>query len=159
MIKGQEILDLIKDVNNEINKGLKGYFAKHGITVTQLAVVNILTERGQVKQVDLSKELKITPSAVSMILNRLEAQNVLGRQRDIKDKRIVYVRLTDWFRESHKNLGDSAGNYLEILISNRKKDEIEAVLKGLNILKDILVNEKAIIKEGSKCPHLEESKE
>lgn len=158
MKKGQEILDLIKDVNNEIDKGLKGYFAKHGITVTQLAVVNILRERGQVKQVELSKELKITPSAVSMILNRLEAQKVLERQRDNKDKRIVYVRLTDWFRESHKNLGDSAGNYLDILLKSRNAQEIETVLKGLNILRDILA-EGTTVEVSSKCPHLQGEKE
>lgn len=63
-----KIMELLKEVNSLMDKGLKKYFSTNEITVTQLAVVNILAKREMVKLKELSEELKITPTAVYQII-------------------------------------------------------------------------------------------
>src|SRR5665648_1244727 len=87
-----KIMELLKEVNVLMDKGLKSYFSACGITVTQLSVVNILRKRDMVKLSELSEELKITPTAVSLIVNRLESQGLIDRVRSNKDKRVVYAK-------------------------------------------------------------------
>lgn len=50
------IMELLKEVNSLMDKGLKNYFSDCGITVTQLAVVNILGKRDMVKLNELSEQ-------------------------------------------------------------------------------------------------------
>ena len=140
-----KIMELLKDVNALMDKGLKKYFSKHEITVSQLAIVNILTKKEMVKLNELSEELKITPTAVSLIIDRLEAQDVVERVRSKDDKRVVYAKLCDKFKAIHGNLDNNVNSFLALLLSTKKESEIQKILEGLELLKDLLESSEDII--------------
>ena len=157
MSTGNNMMDLLKDINSLMDKGLKNYFAQCGVTVTQLSVINILVKKEKVKLNEISEELRITPAAVSLIINRLENQNVIERVRDTKDKRVVYAKMTDWFKESHKHLDNNIGGFLDILLKSKNSEEVEKIFEGLTLLKNLLDSSDTIISTATKCPHLQES--
>jgi len=138
-------MELLKEINSMMDKGLKSYFSNCGITVTQLAVVNILAKRDMVKLNELSEELMITPTAVSLIVNRLEAQGLIERVRSQEDKRVVYAKLTDEFKATHGNLDNNINAFLALLLRTKNKEEIQKILDGLELLKDLLDSSEQII--------------
>ena len=142
-----KIMELLKEVNSLMDKGLKKYFSNYGITVTQLAVVNILAKRETVKLNELSEELKITPTAVSLIIDRLEALEVVERVRSKVDKRVVYAKLCDKFKAAHGNLDNNVNSFLALLLRTKNEGEIQKILDGLEILKNLLESSEDIISE------------
>ena len=140
-----KIMELLKDVNGLMDKGLKRYFSKHEITVTQLAIVNILAKKETIKLNELSEELKITPTAVSLIIDRLEAQEVVERVRSKEDKRVVYAKLCDKFKATHGNLDNNVNSFLTLLLSTKKESEIQTIFEGLELLKNLLESSEDII--------------
>jgi len=142
-----KIMELLKDVNALMDKGLKNYFSNCGITVTQLAVVNILLKEDRMKLNELSEELKITPAAVSLIINRLETLEVIDRVRSEEDKRVVYAKLSDKFKATHGNFDNNINAYLALLLRNRNEEEVQKIFDGLELLKNILESSENIVLE------------
>lgn len=140
-----KIMELLKEVNVLMDKGLKNYFSDCGITVTQLAVVNILGKRNMLKLNELSEELKITPAAVSLIVNRLESQGLIERVRSNVDKRVVYAKLSDKFKVVHGNLDNNINGFLALLLRTKNEEEIKKIYDGLELLKNLLESGENII--------------
>jgi len=147
MTNGQEIMGLLKEVNSLLEKGLKKHFANCPITIPQLNVINILSKVDKVKQSNLSQELMTTPAAVSGIMDRLEAQGVIERERSAEDKRVVYARLTDSFRENHKDLDNNIGGFMTLLIRTQEPAEIKKIVEGLETLKRVLQDSNCVISD------------
>lgn len=147
MANGQEIMDLLKEVNSLLEKGLKKHFANCPITIPQLNVIHILSKVEKVKQSDLSQELMTTPAAVSGIMDRLEAQGVIERVRSAEDKRVVYARLTDSFKEMHKDLDNNIGGFMSLIIRTQEPEEIEKIVQGLETFKRVLLGSDCVISD------------
>ena len=78
-------------------------FAPLGITGAQFNVLILLyaqTEDGTMSQSDLGRLLTVHRSNVTGLVDRLEAQGLVRRQDDPKDRRVYRVALTDTGRET-----------------------------------------------------------
>ncbi|WP_044478832.1 MarR family winged helix-turn-helix transcriptional regulator [Paenibacillus antibioticophila] len=65
------------------------------LTMSQLAVLEHLEREGSLKPSELIPFLSITPAAVTMLLDRMERGELIHRERDEEDRRIVWVSITD----------------------------------------------------------------
>ncbi|MEK4511446.1 MarR family transcriptional regulator [Paenibacillus anaericanus] len=64
------------------------------LTTSQLAVLEVLEQLGSQKPSDLIPFLSTTPAAVTMLLDRMERGELIRRDRDDTDRRIVWVSIT-----------------------------------------------------------------
>jgi DNA-binding MarR family transcriptional regulator len=69
------------------------------LTEGQLNVLEFLLASEQVKPSDLIQYLTTTPAAITTILDRMEKSGLISRVRDMSDRRIVWIHLTDKGRE------------------------------------------------------------
>ncbi|NJD21033.1 MAG: MarR family transcriptional regulator [Gemmatimonadetes bacterium] len=86
-----------------LRKEANRLFAPLGITGAQANVLILLhaqTEDGAMSQSDLGRLLTVHRSNVTGLLDRLEAQGLVRRQDDVKDRRVYRVALTEAGRES-----------------------------------------------------------
>ncbi|MBE3598426.1 MAG: MarR family transcriptional regulator [Limnochordaceae bacterium] len=65
-----------------------------GLTPVQLFVLRSLREPEPVSVTSLAMSLGVGPSAVTLLLNRLEQMGLIARRRDPADRRVVRIRLT-----------------------------------------------------------------
>lgn len=65
------------------------------LTDAQLTVLELLQERDAMKPSDLAPHLATSPAAVTMLLDRMEKHNLIVRERDASDRRIVWVSITE----------------------------------------------------------------
>lgn len=67
-----------------------------GLTEGQLTVLEyLLSSEALVKPSDLLEFLSTTPAAITTLLDRMERNELIQRERDLADRRIVWIRVTD----------------------------------------------------------------
>lgn len=65
-----------------------------GLTTPQLVVMRAINERGEQTVSEIAREVSLSQATVTNILNRLEANRLVRRERSREDKRRVNVQLT-----------------------------------------------------------------
>ncbi len=65
------------------------------LSYPQSMVLFVLLEKGTATVSELSQQMKITPSVVSRMVDRLVEKDMVVRVRDDNDRRVVFVSLSD----------------------------------------------------------------
>jgi DNA-binding MarR family transcriptional regulator len=68
--------------------------AEHDLTAPQLVCLLTVAEGGDTTASRLSARMHVSPSTVVGILDRLEARDLIARERDATDRRVVRVSVT-----------------------------------------------------------------
>jgi DNA-binding MarR family transcriptional regulator len=66
-----------------------------GLTGPQLTVIKILGQLGDLSLSSLSERIRAQNSTVTGIIDRMEREELVTRERSEEDRRIVLIRLTD----------------------------------------------------------------
>lgn len=65
------------------------------LTESQLNVLEFIMNHDQVKPSDLIEYVATTPAAITTLMDRMEKNGLIVRERDTSDRRIVWLRLTE----------------------------------------------------------------
>jgi DNA-binding MarR family transcriptional regulator len=65
------------------------------LTESQLTVLEYLLSQDKMKPSDLLEFLATTPAAVTTLLDRMEKNGLIVRERDEKDRRMVWIVVTE----------------------------------------------------------------
>ena len=66
----------------------------HGLTTSQFGVLEALYHLGSLSQSELGEKLLRSGGNITLVIDNLEKQGLVQRQRDAKDRRLVNVSLT-----------------------------------------------------------------
>jgi DNA-binding MarR family transcriptional regulator len=88
------------------------------LTEAQLAVLEVLDDHKKMKPSDLIPFLATTPAAVTMLLDRMEKNGLIYRDRDEQDRRIVWVSLSDKGRMETKRGLNIRNEFMNSVLSN-----------------------------------------
>jgi DNA-binding MarR family transcriptional regulator len=112
----------------------------NGVNLTgpQGMIVRLLFRFGPQKISDIKERMGLSMSTVSGILDRLERDNVISREKSETDKRVILIHLTEDFKKT----STKAFTQMEALWSdklNRATDtEIKTILEALSILERLM---------------------
>ena len=82
-----------------IDSRLRSALREEGLTVSQLGVLEALMHIGPMVQSELAEKLLTSPSNLTTVLDNLERDGMVRRQRSTEDRRQVEVSLTSDGRE------------------------------------------------------------
>jgi DNA-binding MarR family transcriptional regulator len=70
---------------------------RHGLTVNDYGTLLLLSRAGDegMRRIDLANELNLSPSGITRLLDRLEAQGLVGKGACKEDARVSYAILTE----------------------------------------------------------------
>ncbi|WP_333861519.1 MarR family winged helix-turn-helix transcriptional regulator [Clostridium sp.] len=139
--KGILIVRKMKVILFSFKKNMANKFNSFNITGTQGMLVGIVHRHGQMKISDLSEKMGLSNSTVSGIVDRLEKQDLIERIRSNKDRRVVYITVTDKFKRSFQDNFCEIERNFEDIIEGVPSCEINKILEGLNLLEK-LINKK-----------------
>ena len=80
-----------KKINQTFNERLK----KKGSTKVQWTALYYLGKHGQLKQTELASLMNTKPSTIVRLIDRMERDGHLVRQRNEHDKRAIFLALTE----------------------------------------------------------------
>lgn len=90
---------LLRRVGDALNLCLDLVYSKYGITNEQSGVLAAIKSRGPLRISDLSSILERSPNSISMLVDRMVKGGLVKRTRDKKDRRTVFVTMTDKGRQ------------------------------------------------------------
>ncbi|WP_131794124.1 MarR family winged helix-turn-helix transcriptional regulator [Fluoribacter gormanii] len=110
----------------------------YGLTVPQIVCLYEIYENGRMTISALSKKIYLSMSTIVGVIDRLEEKQFVNRTRDIQDRRIIYIDITEKGKEFV-----SAAPYL---LHNRLNDNLQvltveeqiALANSINLLVDLL---------------------
>lgn len=136
--KAVAVVQLMKNVMGKIKHKMQGHFKEMNLTGPQGMLMGTLAHHGEMKVSELSEKLGLSNSTVSGILDRLENQGLIERIRSKEDRRVVYIKITEEFKKQSKRHFDEVNKVIEQMMDKATPDELDTILKGMEMLKDIL---------------------
>lgn len=98
------IVETIIYLYTESRRLTKGMAAQFGLTGPQLTVIKLLEELGDLSLSSLSERIRAQNSTVTGIIDRMEREGLVRRERSTTDRRVVYIRLSDKGEKLAKNI-------------------------------------------------------
>jgi DNA-binding MarR family transcriptional regulator len=120
------VLQVLRQVIRAVNSHSRQLFGQYRITGPQLITLLIVEKYEPVTASAIASNIHLSPSTVVGILDRLESRGLIRRNRNLKDRRLVWISLT----EQGKVLVSNAPSPLQDSLAEaiRKLPEAELVM-------------------------------
>jgi len=115
-------------------------YSKYGITYEQFAVLGCIKSRGLLRPTDLASLLERSPNSVSMLVDRMVKSGLVRRARDKKDRRVVFVSMTDKGKEAIDFAAPAGWAFVQKVVSVIPDDDQRTLANMLEIMKCELVS-------------------
>jgi MarR family 2-MHQ and catechol resistance regulon transcriptional repressor len=100
---------------------------EYGLTTPQFGIIEALYHLGPLSLGQLADKLLVTGGNVTYVMDRLEAQGLVLRERSPRDRRIIQAKLTPEGRKLISEVFPGHGEFIEGLASHLDVDEQEAL--------------------------------
>ena len=118
------------------NRVYKPLLDKLGLTYVQYLVMVALADRDEQTVSELGDQLFLESNTLTPLLKRLEAAGMVTRTRDLKDERVVRVRLTDKGRTVAREAACVPNEILEL--TGMTQDQLGEMQSALSKLRATL---------------------
>ena len=122
---------LIARARSALLTGLDGQLEPFGITGAQFAVLKNVADGVAETAADLCRTMHYDTGSMTRMLDRLEEKSVLRRERCTKDRRVVYLRITDTGNELLPQLRAAAVHVLSRHLAGFSPAEVESLKQYL----------------------------
>ena len=128
---------LLRQAHNLIFKCEDRVFSEYGLSTEQhtvlMAVKNI---SGPVRITDIARWLDRSVNSVSMIIDRMVKAGLVKRTRDRKDRRTVFVTLTNKAEEAYFPATTAGWELVQEILSPLSNEDKRALVKLLETIRD-----------------------
>ncbi len=105
-----------------------------GLTGPQLTVIKLLDTFGDLSLSSLSERIRAQNSTVTGIIDRMEREGLVHRERSTADRRVVYIRLTPKGRQLSKDILVEPMEIFRTVLSMLSRDDTRDLLRILSKL-------------------------
>ncbi len=137
-----QIINLNRNFNRTLRHEFHDLMQNSGFTLPQLSVISILAKNGEQKVSDISEKMGLSDSTVSGILDRLEQKGIIERKRDKDDRRVVKIYLIKGSQPICREFHRKREKYFAGLLKMLSEQEINDIIKGLEILNRVFYDKK-----------------
>jgi MarR family transcriptional regulator, 2-MHQ and catechol-resistance regulon repressor len=98
---------------------------EHGLTMSEYEVLFLLSREPDhsMRRIDLSREVRLSPSGITRMLDRLESTGLVEKGSCSKDARVTYAVLTEAGMQKLRECAPDHFAAIERLIGERLSDE------------------------------------
>ena len=133
--EAREIVGLFRSLRRHLVRGSRAELARSGLTAAQVSVISLLGTNSEMTLGDLSRELELSHSTVSGIVDRLQAKGLVVRKPSADDRRYVQIFLAEHIAGQAPALGDEGPiGRLESVLKAATAEERRKVKDGLVLL-------------------------
>ncbi len=128
-------------INQHLSQKARRHFGKLNLTFPQATALNVLGAEGPMP---ISKLAELTGSAnstISGIVDRLERLGLAQRTRSELDHRVIYVEVTEQYRQLRNKAETGVNEYFDTLLDTLKPEERDQIQKSLQLLDRVLEGE------------------
>jgi DNA-binding MarR family transcriptional regulator len=112
------------------------------LTNDQHFTLRYMNQVGTCTSSELAEVFDVQKSAITAIIQRLWEKGLIERTRDDKDRRVVYLTLTEKGKNLYLQCEERINNLVEGLITKFEHNEINQFINTFEKLNQILINYK-----------------
>ena len=117
-------------------------FKKNNISCSELSALKAISEcnkeNKQINVTELANLLKITKSAASQLISKLEKKEYVKRKINLFDKKVSYISLTDDAIKKHENTSDEYNLIIHKGVEKMGEIDIRELSRLLEKLSNII---------------------
>ena len=98
-------------------------------SIEQFTLIQQVYKHGTIRVSELAELLYVHKSAVTVRADKLVKKGLLIRERDIEDRRNVYLRLSEAGVEYYETMENKINEFVETIVKDSPKDEMERFLQ------------------------------
>lgn len=91
----EQLCFALYSATNSVTRSYRPLLKDIGLTYPQYLAMLVLWQDGSCPSGHIAVRLGLSPNAITPLLDRLEKSGLIRRRRDLKDRRVVHVDLTD----------------------------------------------------------------
>jgi DNA-binding MarR family transcriptional regulator len=110
------------------------------LTNDQHFTLRYINQVGTCTSSELAEVFDVQKSAITAIIQRLWEKGLIQRTRDEKDRRVVYLTLTDKGKELYDKAEDRIHRLVESLLTQFDQSEIQQFIETFEKLNQVLIN-------------------
>jgi DNA-binding MarR family transcriptional regulator len=128
----QEVVELQRQVGRILGQRIPGVWIDSGLTLTQLRSLFLIANKGNTNFRKLAETLRVTPSNVTGIVDRLEQQGLVSRTQNLEDRRETMLQATDKGKALVANLREAEIKQMTQILSLLSLEELSSLARGLS---------------------------
>ena len=133
-----EIFRLMPLIIKGVQKKQRDALGMGKITVPQFISLSLLRQKGLIKMKDIAKEPNVSLPAATGLIDRLVGLGMVKRMYDEKDRRAIYIALTDKGEKALDEIRATRGKVFEGIFDKLTEEERNAYLNVLRKMVGIL---------------------
>jgi DNA-binding MarR family transcriptional regulator len=111
---------------------------RYGLTGPQSAVIRNLYNNGPMSSADLSRNLFVTPSNITGIIDRLKKKQLVERIKKEGDRRVALITLTDTGNELSKTLPDPIMKKFIAELADLEPEHVQLLAMAMNQILNLI---------------------
>lgn len=118
------------------SKAVSCKVAEYDLTTPQFGVLEALYHLGPLSLGELADKLLVTGGNVTYVMDRLEEQGLVYRERSPEDRRVIQAKLTDAGRDKIADVFEGHAEFIEHLlrhVDRGQQVELREMLKALGV--------------------------
>jgi DNA-binding MarR family transcriptional regulator len=127
----EAMLNLLR-TNDQFQNRFGRLFRQYGLTSSQYNVLRILRGEGKpMPCLEVAERMIQVVPAITGLVDRLEKQDLVSRERCTEDRRIVYIEITDKARTLLKQMDEPVSELHKRLIGHLTRGELKELSRLL----------------------------
>lgn len=107
------------------------------LTPGQVFMLHLIRKEHQCSVSKLAEKMEVAPSAITVMLDRLENHGFVIRSRDKNDRRVVLIELTDAGEEKLNYVLDKRKQIMQHCFNQMEPDELDSFILSMEKLASI----------------------
>jgi len=128
------IVETVVYLYTESRRLTKGIAREVGLTGPQLTVIKLLETFGDLSLSSLSERIRAQNSTVTGIIDRMEREELVLRERSTSDRRVVLIKLTPKGRELAQSVDVQPMEIFRGALASLSRDEVGQLVRILGKL-------------------------
>ncbi len=95
------------------------------LTGPQFFILKLLSLKGKCTVTELAEEMRVKPSAITAMVDRLHKNGLVLRERDEKDRRVVYIQISDAGSETLEKAQKTRRQIIQRFLSHLEPEELK----------------------------------
>lgn len=132
---------LTYSITRKIGHNIAGALSELGLTRGQFYILKTIQSQGKCRATDIANAMEVKPSAVTLMIDRLEARQWVRRSQDTSDRRVIIIELTPEGKQILKKARQISDEVVKRYFSHLSSDDLDHLLKIYERLERIIINE------------------
>jgi DNA-binding MarR family transcriptional regulator len=130
----KEIISLHRKILQMLRQAAPDAWMELSLTVPQVKCLFFIYDQGSTNFRKLACALKVTPSNITGVIDRLVEQGLVSRTENPEDRRMMVLKTTHKGETLVSELKERKTNYLSRSLNDLIPEDLEDILKGLTLL-------------------------